>query len=67
MNSNRNIEVGMTICNHCNNTFYEFTEYELSECPHCGEELSDGGFEVQSTTNVELEVDFKTGRVTTSW
>ncbi|USK43741.1 hypothetical protein [Cytobacillus oceanisediminis] len=63
MNSSRKIEVDMTFCESCQQTFFEFQDYELQECPHCKADLTKGKFNVETTLCMELEVDFKTGKL----
>ncbi|TCJ05059.1 hypothetical protein [Cytobacillus praedii] len=62
VNSIRIMEVDMTSCHHCGETFYEFRDYELSECPHCKEELVNS-CSIDGTKEVQIEVDSMTGKI----
>jgi protein-arginine kinase activator protein McsA len=63
MNSNRKIEVDMTFCEECQQTFFEFRDYELEYCPHCKADFYRGKCNVETTLEIEFEVDFKTGKI----
>jgi hypothetical protein len=64
MNSNRSITINKTLCNYCLESFYELTDYELSECPHCLTTLEGkGSCDIEETLETRIEVDFITGKV----
>ena len=59
--SNCIIEVSKTFCPHCEKPFYELDGYELSDCPHCGEDLCSINYDSQK--QVTIYVDYQTGEV----
>jgi hypothetical protein len=62
-NSNKFVEILTTRCFGCNNTFYEFSYYELENCPHCEAELAKGTCNIEETNNAHIQIDFKTGEI----
>ncbi|MBG9548405.1 hypothetical protein [Cytobacillus firmus] len=63
VNSNRVLEIDTTGCYQCGESFYEFRDYELSECPHCKGELVNA-CSIDGTKEVRIEVDSITGKIT---
>ncbi|MFS0822154.1 hypothetical protein [Bacillus sp. 1P02SD] len=63
MNSNRKIEVDMTRCDVCQQAFFELKDYELDHCPYCNADFYHGNANVETTLEIGIEVDYKTGKL----
>lgn len=65
MNSACCIDINKIKCLDCNNVFYEVAQDELNNCPYCGVEISYMGanYRVEDRSSINLEVDFKTGKI----